>query len=143
MLPGPLGPDSDVVFIDGGNMFDAESISYHEINHELAPAEANRRIHLSRAFTYHQLSSLITEKLPTALGRFDAQLAVVSDITQLYCDPDVRDKSEAQETFARDVKFLAELAEKRQVLIVATATRPRNHVMDNLLLGEAHVSVEP
>jgi len=139
VLPKPLGLDSDVIFLDGGNIFDAYSISEQAIKHEIESEKALKRIHLSRAFTYHQLSTLINEKLPQALDRFKARLTVVSDVTQLYCDPDVQNKQEALHVFRKDVKALATLAKQKSTLIVATNLRARNERMDSILLNTAHL----
>jgi hypothetical protein len=140
-LPQP-SLDGDVVFIDGGNMFDAYSISEHAIRHEISAEQVLSRIHLSRAFTYHQLGTLINEKLPHALDQFNARLVIVSDITMLYCDPDVQDKRGALNVFRKDVRALAALAEQKRTLIVATNLETRNRRMGRALLQTAHVSAE-
>jgi hypothetical protein len=143
-LPKPEGHDIDVVFLDGGNSFDTYLISEHSIRHERNSQKILERIHLSRAFTYHQLSRLIHEKLPYALDCFKARLAVVSDITQLYCDPDVQTdiqkKQEALNVFRKDIRSLAALAEQKSVLILATDLQTRNRPMESALLRAAHVS---
>lgn len=142
VLPKPTGLDSDVVFIDGANVFDPYLISDHSIKHEIDSEEALKRIHISRAFTYHQLSTLITEKLPHAIGEFKARLVVVSDITKLYCDPDIQDKHEAFGVFRENARTLAMTANRKSVLIVATNLQTRNKRMDDVLLHTAHVSAK-
>lgn len=142
VLPKPIGLDSEVVYIDGGNVFDAYLISEHAVKHEFDTEKVLTRIHLSRAFTYHQLSRLITEKLPEALAGFNARLVVISDITFLYCDPDIKDKQEALNVFRRDVRSLAALAEQQSALIVATNLQARNRRMNTYLLHTAHVSAK-
>jgi len=142
ILPKPLGFDSDVVFIDGGNIFDAYATSAHAIRHEIEVESVLTRIHLSRAFTYHQLATLINEKLPQALDHFNAQLAIVSDITLLYCDPDVQDAWDAFNTFRRDIRTLAMLAEQKHALIVTTNLETRNTRMNTTMRQTAHVSAE-
>jgi hypothetical protein len=143
-LPKPFGLGSDVLFLDGGNIFDVYRISEHAITHELDPEETHARIHISRAFTYHQLSTLINEKLPKALKRFKAKLVIISDITLLYCDPDVQrqEKVESQEIFLRDMKALIALAERERVLIIVTNLQTRNNRMDEILHRTAHVSAK-
>jgi Rad51 len=138
--PLPPGLDSDVVFVDGGNVFDAYTVSLHAFRLGLDPEEANLRIHLSRAFTHHQLSNLINEKLSSAIDQYDARLAIVPDITALYCDPDVKEKREAFDLFSSDIHSLATLAEQRNVLIIVTNLKSRNKAMDNALDRTAHVS---
>ena len=140
--PIPPGLDSDIVYIDGGNNYDAYTVSHHAVNHGLDPAKTQERIHLSRAFTHHQLGSLIEEKLPNALDQFEAKLAIVSDITALYCDPDVRDKKEALDLFNKNVRFLANLAEHKHILIITTNLQSRSKSMSNTLNRTAHVSAK-
>jgi len=144
VLPHPLGPETDVVFIDGGNDFDPYTLSQRSIEHDLDPERMLGRIHLSRAFTYHQLSSLIMEKLPYAIEKYSAKLAVISDITELYCDADIQqeDRQEALDIFTKTLRFLAALAEQKHALIIATNPRSRNTRMDNILLQTAHVSTK-
>jgi hypothetical protein len=136
----PQGLDSDVVFIDAGNLFDTYTISQHIVNLGLETSQVQQRIHLSRAFTHHQVHSLIVEKLTEALDEYGARLAVVSDITALFCDPDVREKKEALDMFRRSVQFLGKTAEQRNMLIVATNQKTRNKTMTDALMHTAHVS---
>lgn len=139
-LPKPEGNDSDVVFIDGGNIFDAYLLSEYSLKHEMNSENILARIHLSRAFNYHQLSRLLNVELPLAIDEFKAKLAVISDITLLYCDPDIKTKKEVIEDFRKDIRSLVTLAERKSVLIVATSLQMRNRRMDNILLRTAHVS---
>ena len=136
----PQGLDSDVVFIDAGNVFDTYTISQHIVNLGLESGRVQQRIHLSRAFTHHQVHSLIVEKLTAALDEYGARFAVVSDITALFCDPDVREKKEALDIFRRSVQFLGKTAEQRNILIIATNQKARNKTMTDALMHTAHVS---
>src|SRR3989442_6316583 len=138
--PLPPGLDSDVVFVDGGNMFDSYTVSRHAFNLGLDQERTKLRIHLSRAFTHHQLSSLITDELVQAVDQCDARLAIVSDITALYCDPDVKEKKEAFDLFSRNIRSLASLAEQRNMIIVVTNLQSRSKAMDDVLARTAHVS---
>ncbi len=142
LLPEPLGPDSDVVFLDGGNIFDSYSIARYAIQHEIERTRVLRRIHVSRAFTFHQLHSLATETVQTVIEKFQAGLVVVSDITLLFCDPDIRNKQEARDTFTRTVRSLRETAERKDVLVLATALQQRNQLLDNILQRTASASRE-
>src|SRR5437660_2066387 len=136
----PQGLDSDVVFIDAGNLFDTYTISQHIVNLGLESGRVQQRIHLSRAFTHHQVHSLIVEKLAPALDEYGARLAVVSDITALFCDPDVREKKEALDIFRKSLQFLGKTAEQRNMLIIATNQKARNKTMTDALMHTAHVS---
>jgi hypothetical protein len=138
--PLPPGLDSDVVFVDGGNVFDSYTVSRHAFNLGLDQERTKLRIHLSRAFTHHQLSSLITDELAQAIDQCDARLAIVSDITALYCDPDVKEKKEAFDLFSKNIRSLANLAEQRNMIIVVTNLQSRSKPMDDALARTAHVS---
>src|SRR5205823_1169679 len=61
VYPLPPGLDSDVVFVDGGNVFDVYTVSRHAFSLGLDQEKTKLRIHLSRAFTHHQLSGFIPE----------------------------------------------------------------------------------
>jgi len=143
MLPQPLGPDCDVLFVDGGNNFDPYAISDSSVEQGLDTENVLERLHVSRAFTHHQLACIITDKLPSAIRKFSAKLVVVSDITQLYCDPDVRDddKEDASRIFAKTARALRMFARQYQCLIVATNLEPRNFLLDRTLTRAAHVLV--
>ena len=140
VYPLPPGLDSDVVFVDGGNVFNAYSVSQHASGLGMDQETTKKRIHLSRAFTHHQLSGFINEKLERAIKESEAKLAVVSDMTALYCDPDVKEKKEALDLFRKDVRCLANLAEQLKMIIIVSNLQPRSKAMDSALKGKAHVS---
>ncbi len=141
-LPQPLGPACDSIFIDGGNLFDPYYISDRSIEHGLDTEKVLERLHVSRAFTHHQLACLITDKLAPAIKKFKAKLAIVSDITQLYCDPDIQghDKEDAFRIFAKTATTLASLVRQQKCLIIATNLESRSALMDHILTQAAHVS---
>lgn len=141
-LPQPLGPDCDVLFVDGGNNFDPYAISDSSATQSLDAESVLERLHVSRAFTHHQLACIITDKLPLAIRKFNAKLVVVSDITNLYCDPDVRDddKEDALRIFAKTARTLRTFVRQYNCLIIATNLEFRNSLMDHVLKRVAHVS---
>jgi len=144
ILPQPLGPNCDVIFVDGGNNFDPYSISNNSVEQGLDPETVLERLHISRAFTHHQIASIIIDKLPHAIEDFEAKLIVVSDITELYCDPDVRDddKDDSLRIFNKTVHTLRTLARQYHSLIIATNLERRDSQMEHNLESAAHVSVQ-
>ncbi len=78
LLPRPLGPNCDVLFVDGGNNFDPYAISDSSVEQGLDTEKVLERLHVSRAFTHHQLACIIIDKLPSAIRKFHAKLVVVS-----------------------------------------------------------------
>ena len=140
-LHSPIGLDSDTVFIDGGNSFDPYLISDYAVEHGIDPEQALRRIHLSRAFTWFQLSTLLREKLPNALDRYDSKFAVVSSVTQLYSESGREDRGEAFRVLNRSIASLSILARRKQALILATASHSKNRGMKDSLASHAHVVI--
>jgi hypothetical protein len=134
------GLDGNVVFIDGGNIFDIYTVSQHGIGYGLSSETIHERIHLSRAFTHHQLYSLMVEKLPVAVDSYNAKLVIVSDITMLFSDPDVRDKKQALALFNKSLRCLGMIAEQKNIIVIATNLQTRNRTMENALVRIPHVS---
>ena len=139
-LSPPRGRDENVVFIDAGNLFDTTAISLDTGTPGLDNSQVQEKIHLSRAFTHHQVYNLIMESLPSDIDKYHPCLAVVSDMTALFCDPDVHDEKESLRLFRECASFLATTAGKGQILILATCTKSRNRKMERKLSKTAHVS---
>ena len=137
----PRGRDENVVFIDAGNLFDTTNISLDSTKLGLDKTQVQEKIHLSRAFTHHQVYNLIMENLPSEIDKYHPSLAVVSDMTALFCDPDAHDKKESLRLFRESANFLATTAGKKQILILATCTKSRDRKMERKLSETAHVSV--
>ncbi len=119
-LPTQLGGLSgNVIFIDSGNTFAADSITrFAQLNH-LNPAATRQRIFNFSAFTAYQLTTLIMEKLEEKIKTCNAKLVVVSDIASLFLDSAIS-KEEAQRAYGQIVSYLVYLAEKHQIIVVAT-----------------------
>jgi len=137
ILPEPEGLNSDCIFIDGGNMFDSYAIDHYATILGLDHRKVHERIHLSRAFTHHQVDSLVT-RLRNGIDRYNTKFTVVSDITQLYCDPDVKNAKESINLFAKGVRLLRAIAEQTETIILTTTLQSRNREMENILLRAAH-----
>ncbi|MEM3649000.1 MAG: hypothetical protein QW506_07545, partial [Thermoproteota archaeon] len=83
------GLDSEAVFIDGGNSFNPYISAEVARIFGLDPRYVLERVHVSRAFTAYQLSTLILEKLNSFLDRCNAGLVYVSDVSNLFLDRDI------------------------------------------------------
>lgn len=140
-LDHPIGLGSDVIFIDGGNCFDAYAVSEYAIEHRIDPKLALSRIHVSRAFTYFQLASLLIEKLPSALMRYNSTFAIVSNITELFEDPEIKDKQEAYRIFQRMLRSLTAVTEITGSLVIATSSRQDINPFDTMLTQTAHATI--
>jgi len=85
-----IAREKPVVFLDGANSFDPFLISKIARSAGLVPEELLRRIHISRAFTCHQMQALVVDRLADALNRFDTDVAIVSGLLNTFYDEDVK-----------------------------------------------------
>lgn len=114
---GGLG--SPVVWLDGGNTFDIYKITEFSRNLRLNPEQVLKRIHISRAFTCHQMSALVIEKMWDAVDRSKSKLVMISDLPYLFLESDIP-RTEVAEAFAPVVEVLQNSPEREDVLILAT-----------------------
>jgi hypothetical protein len=138
------GLESSAVFVDGGNMFSPYSIAEIARDCSLDSRAVLERVHVSRAFTAHQLSSLILEKLHLVLRRTKAGLLVVSDISSLFSDRDVP-KIEASDLFMKVCSKLSRIASEKQVIVVVSyflERRSRHRFFDAALFRECSTLIK-
>jgi hypothetical protein len=88
-LARPLLCGEAVVAVDGGNRFDPYEIARAARASGGDGREALSRIRISRAFTCYQMEALLSRRLPEALARFDARLALVLGLPETFADADV------------------------------------------------------
>ena len=132
-LPTQLGGlDTNVAFIDGGNTFKLCRVSRLAQLHQLDPRQVLEGIFISRAFTAHQMTSLVFEKLEETVNRFDSKLVIISDIAGLYLDKDVP-TAEAKEVFTQLATYLSKFTEEKQLITIATYL-PHVHSKRNTFL---------
>ncbi|HEY5604982.1 MAG TPA: hypothetical protein VIL45_00500, partial [Thermoplasmata archaeon] len=73
----------------------------------------------ARAFTCHQIATILLEQLDEKVRDADAQLVVLSCLPELFLDEDVQ-LSEAHQLFLRSAREIKRVAEDRGVVMVAT-----------------------
>lgn len=141
-LPTQLGGlRSNVIFIDGGNTFRLYQVARLARLYQLDPKQTLERIYISRAFTAYQMTALILEKLKETIKRYDAKLAIISDIAGFFLDKDVPD-SEARRVYSQVTAYLSNFAKENQIILIATypphrETR-RNSFLHALTCGRAN-----
>jgi hypothetical protein len=124
-LPYQLGGlESSAVFVDGGNTFRLYEVPRMARLHSLQPRQVLQRIFISRAFTAHQMTSIILEKLEETITRYHARLAIISDFAGLYLDKDIP-AEESKEVFSQVSTYLSKLAQENRVIILAAC--PPHH----------------
>lgn len=144
-LPQQLGGlGSSVVFVDGGNTFRLYQIARLAQLHKLNPKEVLNNIYISRAFTAYQITSLVMDKLSTAVKNYDAKLIVISDIAGFFLGSDVQE-DEARNLFSQVTARLSRFALENQVVLIVTypphlETR-RNLFLQALTCGRANIVI--
>lgn len=119
-LPCQLGGlESCVVFVDGGNTFRLYKVSRLARHHDLRPRDVLQRIFISRAFTMHQMTSIILDGLEEATRKYDAKLAIISDFEGLYLDKDIPPE-ESREVFSQVASYISEFAKRKNMIVLAT-----------------------
>jgi len=119
-MPAQLGGlGSNVIFIEGGNTFRLYKIARLAQLHQLNPIEILKHIFISRAFTAHQLTALIMEKLEETIKTYNPKLIVISDVAGFFLDEDVEEE-EAEKVYGQVIDYLSDFANKNQVILVAT-----------------------
>lgn len=78
-----------VLYLDGANAFDPFVISRLARLSHVLPRTLLTSIHLSRAFTCHQMTRLVTDNLPTALRTARARTVIASGPFETFYDQSV------------------------------------------------------
>ena len=131
-LPPQLGGlGSSVVFVDGGNSFKLYQTARLARLHNLNPDKILKKIHIARAFTAYQMTSLILEKLKETVSRCDAKLVIISDISCNYFNTEV-DEEEAYQIYSQVISYLSRFAKENKIILVVT----ENGVKQNNRLHE-------
>ncbi len=109
------------IIIDGGNSFDPYLLS------KLAPIKENpkevlSRVIISRAFTCHQLASLIIQETAKIVDMFPTNFIAVSDMIHLFTDPESDiDEYEIEMMLPMMFKSLHYLANHKDAIVAVTS----------------------
>ena len=119
------------ILVDGGNSFDPYMLSELSTASKERPKEILSRIIISRAFTCHQLASLVKETANIA-KTFPANLVAVSDILHLFTDPESEvDNYEIEMILPKMLEYLKNIAGKDA--IVAITSDASNRWLDRMV----------
>ena len=111
--------DSDVVFVDGGNSVDPHGIVRIAKRVGLSRLDVLPRIRVARAFTCHQMATLLVDRLEEAVAESGARLVVLSCLPELFLDEDVP-YAEAHQLFLRAMRRVREVTAEHGTITVAT-----------------------
>ncbi len=118
-LPYQLGGlESNAIFVDGGNTFRLYNTSRLARLHGMKPVEVLKRIFISRAFTAHQMTFIILDRVEEIAKKHNAKLVIISDLAELYLDEDIPTE-ESRETFSHVTSHLAKFAEESRMVVLA------------------------
>jgi hypothetical protein len=110
---------SDTVYIDGGMCADPYQIARYARMLELEQHDVLAHVHISRAFTVYQLSTLIQDLLEPLLQKHSPRTLLIGMFPALYNDPDVP-RREAQVLLQRDLHKIRELTKTYQLITILT-----------------------
>ncbi|MFX0014016.1 MAG: hypothetical protein ACFFB2_13785 [Promethearchaeota archaeon] len=78
-------PETDLAFVDGANVFPYYNVSFEARKQGFDPLSILDRIQLARAFNYHQVTEILTKKLPKLIDTNPSiRIVLVPQISSLY-----------------------------------------------------------
>lgn len=117
------GLDSHVVVVDGGNSSDPYLCINFARQYGLDVTQVLSKIISSRAFTVHQLESLISHELPAVIKKYNARLVILSDLLAMFSEPRL-DRGEATQLLGSISRSISKL---KECLVVISISRPTKY----------------
>ena len=115
-----------VLYLAGANVFDPFFVGRLARASRVAPSHVLQQIHISRAFTCHQMVRLVTDCLPSALRTYDARFVILAGPLDTLYDQSVPE-AEAMRLFRAMTEALRDMAGHGvQVLCVSQLAPPES-----------------
>jgi len=111
--------DEEVVWIDGGNSINPYSIGSLCKRLGLDRREILSMINISRAFTAYQLVTLIDERLEEQVERCSPAAVVVSSITEMFLDKDMK-WMESHQLLRRCLEDISRITKEHETISLIT-----------------------
>ena len=111
--------NSDIIYIDGGMCANPYKIAKYARMLELDQRETLEHVHVSRAFTVYQLSTLIHDMLEPIIQKHNPRTLIIGMFPALYLDPDVPSQ-EAQAILKNNLRKIRELTVKYHLITIFT-----------------------
>lgn len=108
-----------VVFVDGGNSVDPYGMASLAKRFGLNRQEVLPKVHIARAFTAHQMATLILDVVDKKVDETGAGLVVLACLPNLFLDEDM-DYIEAHQLFMRSLKKIREVTEDYETVTLVT-----------------------
>jgi len=135
------GLESKVVFIDAANSSSLSNILETAELHHLNPQTALENLVNMRVYTAYRLTSLIMEQLEETVRVSRAKLVVISDIVCPFLNGNVDDQ-EAKAVYNQIMSYLASLARRHRIIIIATylshESNRRNSILQEISTAKAN-----
>jgi len=109
----------EVVFLDGGNSVDPHGMVAIGKRAGLTREEVLPRVHVARAFTCHQMTTLILDILDRKIEGTRAGMAVLACLPEMFLDEDV-DVGEAHQLFQRSMRSIRRTVAEHEVVGLMT-----------------------
>jgi len=109
----------EVVFLDGGNSVDPHGMVALGKRAALTREEILPRVHVARAFTCHQMTTLILDMLDKKIEETRAGLVVLACLPEMFLDEDV-EVGEAHQLFQRSMRAIRQTVGEREVVGLVT-----------------------
>lgn len=128
------GLESKAIFVDGGNTFDPCLVAEYAEQLSFDRDKVLENILVSRAFTCHQLTSLIANNLKPWIDRLNIKLAVISNILEPYSDPDIARK-QSSIFFKVALNSLVNTIREKKIMAIGTSLDDE-HIDKNSFFGQ-------
>jgi hypothetical protein len=112
-----------VLYLAGANVFDPFLVGKLARASRVKPAHVLQQIHVSRAFTCHQMARLVTDCLPSALCNYDARFVVLAGLLDTLYDQSVPEP-EALRLFRAMTETLQYMAEQNVQMFCVSQLAP-------------------
>src|SRR2546425_668179 len=109
----------EVVFLDGGNSVDPHGMVALGKRAAMTREEILPRVHVARAFTCHQMTTLILDMLDKKIEETRAGLVVLACLPTMFLDEDV-EVGEAHQLFQRSMRAIRQTVGEREVVGLVT-----------------------
>lgn len=110
---------SDTIYIDAGMSADPYKIAFYARKMELDEKNILKHVHISRAFTVYQLSTIIQNLLEQAIIRYKPRTLIIGNFPSFYLDYSV-DEKEAQTLLRLNLHRIHELTVKHNLITILT-----------------------
>ena len=111
--------EGEVVFVDGGNSVDPFGIARHCKARRIDPRPILSRVRVARAFTAHQIATLINERLEGAVREANAGTIIISCLMDMFFDKDMPWR-ESRQLLRRSLEEIGAVARESEAAAIVT-----------------------